>query len=445
MTKSTMGPSSTAVPNSTGITVIVVGLGLAGLTAAIECHRKGHRVIGMEKSPNISAVGDVFSIGTNGTAVIRRWDDGFVYKLLTDKRCEIDQISVWNEAGELKETKSPDGYGPGEGFVISRADTVRTFYEYARRIGIEMHFGMRVTEYFENGCQAGIIANGQVFWADCIVASDGIHSKARSLISGGDCEPQKTGSAIYRSGYPAKHLEGVQGAQWLLEEAGVKDQLNHFIGKDITILVATGRKGKDVYWGCMHKSFHDTSEPWLQESDVDNALHHIKHWPIYDRLAPIIQKTPKGKCFDHLVLSASPLSRWVSANGRMILVGDAAHPLLPTTGQGANQAIEDGATLAICLELAGKERIPDGLRAMETLRSRRVAIIQEYGLELMTALHEADWEAVEQHKKPTMIVRPDWIFSHDCQQFTYQEFDRAMDSACGGPAYIPTNIPTNVV
>lgn len=101
---------------------------------------------------------------------------------------------------------------------------------------------------------------------------------------------------------------------------------------------------------------------------MDNALKCIRHWPVYDKLAPIIRTTPRGKCFDHLVLSAHPLPRWVSANGRMILIGDAAHTLLPTTGQGANQAIEDGATLAICLDLAGKERIPEGLRTMEKLR-----------------------------------------------------------------------------
>lgn len=52
----------------------------------------------------------------------------------------------------------------------------------------------------------------------------------------------------------------------------------------------------------------------------------------------------------------------------MVVIGDAAHPFLPTSGQGASQAIEDAATVAIALELAGKSDVPLGLRTMQTLR-----------------------------------------------------------------------------
>lgn len=57
MTVTHSGPNGTAPPNSSGIKVIIVGLGLAGLTAAIECYRKGHSVIGLEKTPKPTHLG----------------------------------------------------------------------------------------------------------------------------------------------------------------------------------------------------------------------------------------------------------------------------------------------------------------------------------------------------------------------------------------------------
>ncbi|KKK12911.1 hypothetical protein AOCH_000473, partial [Aspergillus ochraceoroseus] len=443
MTHIGLGADGVAKPHSSGIQVIIVGLGLAGLTAAIECHRKGHTVIGLEKAAQPTHLGDILSIGRNGSVVIHKWDNGSVAKSLDSIRCDIDLITVYDEAGEVKDQKEMDGYRPGEGWVINRSDTVRALYDYGRRLGIDLRFGLPVTEYWEDEQQAGVIAAGERITADCVIASDGIHSNARPIISGAHAILRKTGSAIYRCGYPSEVLRGCAEAEWLLRNTENHDQLNHFIGKDITMLMGTGRHGKDVYWGCMHKLHDDVSEPWLQPSDVTNALKYIEHWPAKDKLAAIIEKTPQGKCFDHLVMAADPLTRWVSEKGRMILIGDAAHPFLPTTGQGANQAIEDGAVVAICLELAGKQRIPLGLRVMQKLRYDRVSLIQDGGLKMLASLQKANWKAESKEDVPTMVARPFWIFSHDCERDTYQEFGKAANAVLNETEYTATNIPSD--
>ena len=64
----------------------------------------------------------------------------------------------------------------------------------------------------------------------------------------------------------------------------------------------------------------------------------------------------------------------------MMLVGDSAHPFLPTSGQGAGQAVEDAATIAICLELAGKQGISLALRASEKIRSVSVPVTSNHML-----------------------------------------------------------------
>jgi 2-polyprenyl-6-methoxyphenol hydroxylase-like FAD-dependent oxidoreductase len=113
----------------------------------------------------------------------------------------------------------------------------------------------------------------------------------------------------------------------------------------------------------------------VQAASVDPVLAYIQDWPIARKLSAVISKTPQGKCFNHALVTRKPLGTWVSQQGRMILIGDAAHPFLPHTGQGANQSIEDAAVVAICLRLSSLAKrdsegdgVPLALRAMEKLR-----------------------------------------------------------------------------
>lgn len=373
--------------------------------------------------------------------MIRHWEDGAVSSSLNEARCAIEEIQIFDQTGKLQDVNNMEGYRDGEGYVVNRAEAIGIFFEYAQRLGVDLRFGANVTDYWEDEHHAGIVADGLRIEADCVIATDGIHSKAREAICGTAVTPKKTGSAIYRSGYSAEELSQNPAAEWLTKGKEGKDQLYHFIGKDITFLVGTGRRGKDVYWGCMHKvyshpnlrhirdtkslqSLHDVSEAWLQVSDVTRALKHITSWEVKPRLEPIITSTPQGKCFDHLVLTMDPLPSWLSKKNRMILLGDAAHPFLPNTGQGANQSIEDGATVAICLKLAGKSGVTTGLRVAERLRYQRVANIQELGHQMLKALQNANWEGESAEETPTMVTRPAWICSHDCQQHANAEFHK---------------------
>jgi 2-polyprenyl-6-methoxyphenol hydroxylase-like FAD-dependent oxidoreductase len=81
-----------------------------------------------------------------------------------------------------------------------------------------------------------------------------------------------------------------------------------------------------------------------------------------------VERIPEKILIDYKLLWRDPTTKWVSDNGRMVLVGDAAHPHLATSGQGAAQAIEDGATLGAVLDRAGKSNIPLALKAFEKLR-----------------------------------------------------------------------------
>jgi 2-polyprenyl-6-methoxyphenol hydroxylase-like FAD-dependent oxidoreductase len=81
----------------------------------------------------------------------------------------------------------------------------------------------------------------------------------------------------------------------------------------------------------------------------------------------IVEKTPS--LVDWKLVYRDPLPRWVSDKGRITLLGDSAHPFLPTSAQGATQAMEDGVTMAVCLKRVGsKDRIPAAVRAYQDIR-----------------------------------------------------------------------------
>jgi 2-polyprenyl-6-methoxyphenol hydroxylase-like FAD-dependent oxidoreductase len=86
------------------------------------------------------------------------------------------------------------------------------------------------------------------------------------------------------------------------------------------------------------------------------------------KLIQIVKSIPEHVLIDYKLLWRDPVRQWVSQGGRVVLVGDAAHPHLPTSGTGGAQAIEDGATLGVLLRKAGKQNLRLALKAFETLR-----------------------------------------------------------------------------
>jgi 2-polyprenyl-6-methoxyphenol hydroxylase-like FAD-dependent oxidoreductase len=87
-----------------------------------------------------------------------------------------------------------------------------------------------------------------------------------------------------------------------------------------------------------------------------------------DKLRAVINRIPENILIDFKLLWRDPVTKWVSDNGRVVIVGDAAHPHLATSGQGAAQAIEDGATLGATIDRAGQKNVQTALRVFEKLR-----------------------------------------------------------------------------
>ncbi|KAJ5563147.1 FAD/NAD(P)-binding domain-containing protein [Penicillium sp. DV-2018c] len=442
-----VGPAGVAEPGSSGIEVIIVGLGISGLVAAIECHYKGHRVIGLEKSPEIRVLGDSIALGSNATKVLRTWEHGKVYSQLVAQSDDVAAMEVLDPAGKLYAMDVMDGYGVGEGMIIHRGTLVTELYRHAASLGIELRFLSTVTEYWESedDNRAGVTVNGeQRITGDCVIGADGVHSRTRDFVLGYRIPTQDSGLAAYRSCFRAELLAGDPDAAWILKEVGKRDRMRRYITDGgLGLTLATGKRGQNVIWQVWHRNDAQSTESWenTTKARAEDALALLKDWPIYPKIAAVLQHTPSETLADYKIIARDPLPRWISSGGRVIILGDAAHAMSPIAGQGGGQSIEDAATLAICLELAGKSRVRLGLQAVQALRYQRTRLIQESGNAIYGQMRDPDWEAIE--KNPAMIKfpRPEWIFGYDVQRDVYETFPAIRRAIQDGGKYRLRNVP----
>ena len=110
----------------------------------------------------------------------------------------------------------------------------------------------------------------------------------------------------------------------------------------------------------------DATESWSKKTSTHNALKAVEGWdPL---VAELIKASPRDECLDWKLMWRDPQPQWASRGGRVIQLGDAAHPFLPTSFSGGTMAMEDGYSLAACLSLAGRENVQLATKVHNKLR-----------------------------------------------------------------------------
>lgn len=204
----TYGPS--------GIDVLIVGTGLAGLTAAMECVRQGHSVRILERNDTVNTAGDMYFMGLSATKFFKHWPE------MAKQYDEISLHSAWIETfkhdGELMipALKVADrlrdaGLDPGTppGTFQMRPLVYKMFVDQIQKLGIEIQFGKRVVEYWEDNerQKAGVVTeHGERVEGDVVIAADGVGSKSQKLV-GGQVRAMKSGRAMWRAAFPVHHLD----------------------------------------------------------------------------------------------------------------------------------------------------------------------------------------------------------------------------------------------
>ena len=420
-------PSSTPFPRNppTGIKVIIVGAGFAGLTAAIECDRKGHSVVLFEKSPVLEPLGDIISFGQNSSRIFAAWPGVTAqFDPLIHKAGAVDFRDWTGRYVTTQSWAAERRWGPP---MINghRGELHDIVFRHARARGIDIRLGHGVVDYYETDERAGVVLeDGRRFDADVVFAAEGVRSRGRKIVLGHDDQPQSSGYAVFRTWFPSDAL----AANDLTRHLVAGDTHTGWIGRDVHFLAASIQGGKSFSWVCTHKDAYDIEESWQFPGRVDDVLQVVEGWdPVVREL---VRLTPPDRLFDYKLVFRDPLPTFVSPKARIALIGDAAHPFLPTSIQGASQAMEDGVVAAVCLEVGAKKGIsvPESIRIWEKIRYERVHKIQATGVTTRDSWHHADWDAIWKDPESLHLKREDWILNFDSEADAYASFDQARAS-----------------
>src|SRR5438874_4140002 len=339
--------------------IAVIGGGTGGLTAALSLRQAGFEADVYEQAPALTHIGGGINMGPNAARVLirlglgegllregvrpasthqRRWDDGrTLQRAPLNPQCE-----------EL--------YGAPH-VTIHRADLLAVISS-----GLppeRIHLGHRLLGFSDEGGHVEAwFDNGARITADILVGADGIHSAVAGALFGGEA-PQFAGCVAYRGLVPVERVTDLGLELGSQSWVGPGAHLVHYF-------VSRGRLLNFVGW-----TEHDewNREDWTDRATVSRALAAFEGW--HPQIRQIISAA--DTCFIWALFDRDPLPKW--SKGRVTLLGDACHPMYPFMGQGAAQAIEDGACLAACL--AAGEEPTQALLRYERLRLPRVTRLQQ--------------------------------------------------------------------
>ena len=385
----------------------IIGGGIGGLSAALHLLRAGIDVHVYEQAPRISEIGAGIQISPNASRLLirlglkpaldkagvrpaavhqRRWDDG--------------RTLQYAPLGTPVEATFGAPY-----YHFHRADLANLLADAVpagrvhvghRLVGLEQK-GDRVVARFDNGV---------AIEADLLVGADGIRSTVHALAFG----PEKarfTGCIAWRGLVPAERVRHL----------GIEVASHNWMGPDGHVVHYWVGAGRFMNVVCVTEHGAWAEEGWTIPGKVSDVVARYDSWhPTVRGLIAAFPETYVWALHDR-----PELARW--SDGRITLLGDACHAMLPFMAQGAAQSIEDGATLASLLQ-AMPDDVPGALQRYEAVRKPRATRLQQASFANRTRFHLPDGPE-QQARDAAMAASGDrsianigWLYSHDASEIT---------------------------
>ncbi|MGB1234831.1 MAG: FAD-dependent oxidoreductase [Planktomarina sp.] len=377
-------------------TAIVVGAGIGGLTAAIALEQRGWNVTVFEKSQALTEVGAGIQISPNGTKILQRLG---LLPALETQAFEAPAIQMRLGTSGHKIFNMPMGavarkrWG-GPHLNVHRADLIGILRASFKGT---LASGKTVIHVDPDG--AVTLNDGAIHAAELIIGADGIHSSIRAQIVGSD-KPRFTSNIAWRCVVPAMDVPNTAKQTTIWAGEGRHAMTNWIRGGDLLNFVgmvetdASGVEDWDISQNA-DQALNDFAGWVSQVTEPLQAAPYVTRWPIYDRL---------------------PIDTWTV--GKVVLLGDAAHPMVPSMAQGAVQAIEDAWVLAHHLDVHPFEQ---ALQTYATARQQRTKKVQETSLKNLRQFHKQSTFSQIATYTPMMAAsliapkllytRPDWIYA----------------------------------
>ena len=347
--------------------VLVVGSGIGGLSAAIALRQAGHHVRVLEQASRLGDVGAGIQLAPNATHLLSRWG---VLDLLAGSAvaAQWSNRRRWEDSGLLGAVRLGDAVVERFGYPYwhaHRADLITALEQTATSPGgwapVSIELGRAVVGVDPDTRNRALVrtADGAALAADVVVGADGIHSTVREIVFGPDL-PEFSGDVAYRAILDADVARLLPSFGEIIDEPA----LNIWLGPNRHLVTYYVRRRKLLNVVLVGPGENWVRESWTTKGDEDEMLAVVQDWD--ERVRSLLAAAPFVNVW--ALYDRQPLDQWVA--GRLCLLGDACHPMLPYQAQGAAQAMEDAASLAEVL--SGCDR--DGVEAaLESYFARRHA------------------------------------------------------------------------
>ncbi len=390
--------------------ILIAGGGIGGLTAALALLDKGFDVDVYEQATELREVGAGLQLSANGTRVCHALGVGEALKALS---CEATgkEVRLWNTGETWKlfdlGAESIARYGFPY-FTVYRPDLLEVLGDAVRHKKRDaIHLGSKCAGFTQN--TEGIrlqFENGATVAGDALIGADGVHSRVRQALFGAD-QPAFTGIIAWRGVIPMQrlpaHMARLVATNWI----GPGGHIVHY----------PLRAGKLMnFVGVLERSDWKV-ESWSTRGSTEELAGDFRGW--HADIQAMIRNidTP----YKWALMVRAPMERWSA--GRVSLLGDACHSMLPMLAQGAVMAIEDGYVLARCFAQAGSD-VPAALERYENARRERTRRVVEGSAANARRFHnpkladpaEAKRYVDREWAEARVAERYEWLFRYDVTQ-----------------------------
>lgn len=382
--------------------IAIVGAGLGGLAAAIALRRQGFEVQVYEQAPELAEFGAGINISPNSVKFFQAVG-------LDEKLHAISSEPIgltWRDwgSGEIYNCLPFDDFEKRYGakyYVVHRSDLHRLLSDAVPQASIQL--GRRCTLVESRNGSVGLsFKDGRSAEADVVVGCDGIRSAVRACLFGGE-GPHYAGTMCWRALAPSS----------VLPKEYHDRNVNQWSGDGGFVISYYIRQNKFINFVCVRQQLGWTEQSWSVPSSVDEMLAAFPH---------------AGEKLRRMMGEATSCSKWGQFTGehapqwtkdRVTLLGDSAHAMLATFGQGANMAFEDAYVLAQWLR-AGADDPHTALAGYESVRKPRATRVQQLSrTEVHFKKQHSQWDRlrrevafVTRHGSTTSGVYR-WIFGYD--------------------------------
>ncbi|KAK2012463.1 FAD/NAD(P)-binding domain-containing protein [Colletotrichum eremochloae] len=363
--------------------IVVVGGGIAGISAAIALRGPRRRITVLEQSQLNREIGATISLQPNASKIVeKQWG---LEETLSRKGSMADQgFRIYSVEGKLHADipfHLKKNYG-ADRMMYHRIDLHDALREAATKEAADAEPVIIRAGCVVRECdpEAGTVTleSGEVLTGDLIVGADGIKSVLRKSVLGKDVAAVPTGLSAYRLVIDSAQLEQDKDFMSVIDPR--KSLTTMIMGHDRRIIMGPARNGSiySVVALVPDDKMQETAEgkSWTTKGDPQRMRDSFEVFPTWAK-AVFKNCTEVGLW---QLRDMDPLETW--HRGRTIIIGDAAHPMLPTQGQGASQAIEDAEALGVIFgdikEKPTAAEVESRLKTVFECRFERVSLIQGY-------------------------------------------------------------------